>query len=142
MNDIRPSSRPKAVSKNWVMQLYEKWLSPIKSREQFQKLISLAGAKQLIGAESQIMLEGVMKISQMHVAEIMIPTPKMDLLDVDMPIEEMLEKIIDIGHSRYPVYENEKEKIKTAHWMLGKWEAKTPDGTLSENWEKLKMQFY
>jgi len=111
VNDIRPSSRPKAVSKNWVMQLYEKWLSPIKSREQFQKLISLAGAKQLIGAESQIMLEGVMKISQMHVAEIMIPTPKMDLLDVDMPIEEMLEKIIDIGHSRYPVYENEKENI-------------------------------
>ena len=38
-------------------------------------------------------------------------TPKMDLLDVDMPIEQMLEKIIDIGHSRYPVYENEKENI-------------------------------
>lgn len=37
---------------------------------------------------------------------------------------------------------NEKEKIKTAHWMLGKWEAKTPDGTLSENWEKLNDSTY
>jgi magnesium and cobalt transporter len=111
VNDIRPSSRQPAPPKHWVRQLYEKWLSPIKTREEFLKLIAKAGAKQIIGTESQIMLEGVMKISQMHVAEIMIPAPKMDLLDVDMPIEEMLEKIIDIGHSRYPVYENEKENI-------------------------------
>lgn len=111
MNDIRPSSRQSATPKHWVRQLYEKWLSPIKTREEFLKLIAKAGAKQIIGTESQIMLEGVMKISQMHVAEIMIPAPKMDLLDVDMPIEEMLEKIIDIGHSRYPVYEDEKENI-------------------------------
>jgi magnesium and cobalt transporter len=111
VNDIPPTSRQKTVPKKWTKQLYEKWLSPIKTREQFLTLISKAGAKQLIGAESQIMLEGVMKISQMHVAEIMIPTPKMDLLDVDMPIEQMLEKIIDIGHSRYPVYENERENI-------------------------------
>ena len=111
MNDIRPSSRQSAPPKHWGRQLYEKWLSPIKTREEFLKLIAKAGAKQIIGSESQIMLEGVMKISQMHVAEIMIPAPKMDLLDVDMPIEEMLEKIIDIGHSRYPVYEDEKENI-------------------------------
>ena len=110
MNDIRPSSRQPAPPKHWVRQLYEKWLSPIKTREEFLKLIAKAGAKQIIGTESQIMLEGVMKISQMHVAEIMIPAPKMDLLDVDMPIEEMLEKIIDIGHSRYPVYEDRSEE--------------------------------
>jgi magnesium and cobalt transporter len=52
-----------------------------------------------------------MKISQMHVAEIMIAAPKMDLINIDMPVEEMMQKIIDIGHSRYPVYENEKENI-------------------------------
>ena len=71
----------------------------------------MAGKKGLIGLESQIMLEGVMKISQMHVAEIMIAAPKMDLINIDIPIEEMMEKIIDIGHSRYPVYENDKENI-------------------------------
>lgn len=32
---------------------------------------------------------------------------------------------------------NEKEKIKAAHWLLGKWETKTDFGVLSENWEKL-----
>lgn len=74
-------------------------------------MISIAEFKKLIGTESRIMLEGVMKISQMHVSEIMIPAPKMDLLDIGMNIEEMMDMIIDIGHSRYPVYENDKENI-------------------------------
>ncbi|WP_413998948.1 DUF6265 family protein [Flavobacterium sp. W1B] len=37
---------------------------------------------------------------------------------------------------------NEKDKIKTAHWLLGKWESKTSDGTLSENWKKLNDSTY
>jgi hypothetical protein len=32
---------------------------------------------------------------------------------------------------------NEKEKIKSANWLLGKWETKTADGTLSESWKQL-----
>lgn len=31
----------------------------------------------------------------------------------------------------------EKDKIKAANWLLGKWETKTADGTLSENWKQL-----
>lgn len=31
----------------------------------------------------------------------------------------------------------EKDKIKTANWLLGKWETKTADGNLSENWTQL-----
>lgn len=31
----------------------------------------------------------------------------------------------------------EKEKIKEASWLIGKWENQTVDGILSENWEKL-----
>lgn len=29
---------------------------------------------------------------------------------------------------------SEKEKIKAATWLLGKWESKTPEGSLKENW--------
>lgn len=37
---------------------------------------------------------------------------------------------------------NEKEKIKTAHWLLGSWETKSADGTLSENWKKVNDSTY
>ena len=89
----------------------EKLLPTVKTREHLLDLIGAAEQKNLIGTESRIMLEGVLKISGMHVAEIMIPAPKMDMLDISMNIDEMMDKIIDIGHSRYPVYEEDKENI-------------------------------
>ena len=89
----------------------EKLLPTVKTREHLLDLIGVAEQKNLIGTESRIMLEGVLKISGMHVAEIMIPAPKMDMLDIGMNIDEMMGKIIDIGHSRYPVYEDDKENI-------------------------------
>ena len=89
----------------------EKLLPTVKTREHLLDLIGVAEQKNLIGTESRIMLEGVLKISGMHVAEIMIPAPKMDMLDISMNIDEMMDKIIEIGHSRYPVYEEDKENI-------------------------------
>ena len=89
----------------------EKLLPSVKTRQHLLDLIGIAEQRNLIGTESRIMLEGVLKISRMHVAEIMIPAPKMDMLDIGMNIDEMMEMIIDIGHSRYPVYEDDKENI-------------------------------
>ncbi|MTH14124.1 DUF6265 family protein [Flavobacterium sp. LC2016-01] len=31
----------------------------------------------------------------------------------------------------------EKDKIKVADWLIGNWENKSPDGVLTENWQKL-----
>ena len=111
MNEIQNSMTTNIHKANFLRKFFDKWISPVNHKEQLIGIVQLAGRKGLIGLESQIMLEGVMKISQMHVAEIMIAAPKMDLINIDMPIEEMMEKIIDIGHSRYPVYENDKENI-------------------------------
>jgi hypothetical protein len=33
--------------------------------------------------------------------------------------------------------DNEKDKIKSTNWLLGKWETKTADGNLSESWKQL-----
>ena len=32
---------------------------------------------------------------------------------------------------------NEKDQIKTANWLLGKWETKTAEGILSESWKQV-----
>lgn len=37
---------------------------------------------------------------------------------------------------------NEKEKIKTAHWLLGTWQNKATDGVLSEIWTKANDSTY
>ena len=101
MNDLSISMSRNIQKENFLRKIFHKWISPVNSREQLSEIVQLAGKKGLIGHESQIMVEGVMKISQMHVAEIMIAAPKMDLINIDMPVEEMMQKIIDIGHSLY-----------------------------------------
>ena len=111
MNALKQSNQSKSRVNNWLRRAYDKRFSPIKTRENLLSLIGQAEIKNLIGTESRIMLEGVLKISQMHVADIMIPAPKMDVIDIDMDMDDMLAMIIDIGHSRYPVYEKEKENI-------------------------------
>jgi hypothetical protein len=37
---------------------------------------------------------------------------------------------------------NEKDKIKTAHWLLGQWKTQSADGTLIENWKKANDSTY
>ena len=34
----------------------------------------------------------------------------------------------------------EKDKIKLADWLIGNWENTTPEGVLSENWQKHEEQ--
>lgn len=38
--------------------------------------------------------------------------------------------------------QNEKDKIKMAHWLIGKWENKSEEGTLSETWKKSNDSTY
>ena len=81
------------------------------SKEELIELMDSAEIKDFIGHESRIMLEGVLNIGDMRVGDIMVPSPRMDMLDIDMGMDALLEVVIDIGHSRYPVYENDKENI-------------------------------
>ena len=83
----------------------------LQSKEELLSLIAAAEKSKYIGHESRIMLEGVLNISEMRVGDIMVPAPRMDMLDIALSMDDLLEKVIQIGHSRYPVYEDDKENI-------------------------------
>ena len=67
--------------------------------------------KQLIDADSRVMLEGVLRLAEMTAKEGMVPTPRMDMLDIDAPYEALLRTVIDTAHSRFPVYQGERENV-------------------------------
>ncbi len=85
--------------------------SGLQSKEELLELIETAEINKYIGPESRVMLEGVLSISEMRAGDIMVPAPRMDMLDIALGMDELLEKVIQIGHSRYPVYENDRENI-------------------------------
>jgi magnesium and cobalt transporter len=65
----------------------------------------------VIGAESRAMLEGVIRMAELTAGDVMVPTPRMDLIDIDSTMDEILGKVIDTAHSRFPVYDGERENI-------------------------------
>jgi magnesium and cobalt transporter len=66
---------------------------------------------QIINAESRLMIEGVIRMADMTAGDVMVPAPRMDLLHIEDPLEQLLHQVIDTAHSRFPVYEGERENI-------------------------------
>jgi magnesium and cobalt transporter len=81
------------------------------STAELMETLAEAEDKQLIGAESRFMLEGVLRMADQSAGDVMVPTPRMDLVDINAPYNELLHAVIDAAHSRFPVYEGERENI-------------------------------
>lgn len=65
----------------------------------------------VIGPESRIMLEGVIRMAELTAGDVMVAAPRMDLVNIDAPYDEILHVVIDTAHSRFPVYEGDRENI-------------------------------
>jgi magnesium and cobalt transporter len=83
----------------------------LKTKDQVIDLLHKAQSARLIEAESRQMMEGVMKVADLKVRDVMISSTRMDMIDIAASFEDILNQIIDIAHSRYPVYEDHKENI-------------------------------
>ena len=66
---------------------------------------------EIIGPESRVMLEGVLRMAELTAGDVMVAAPRMDLVSIDAPYEEILHLVIDTAHSRFPVYEGDRENI-------------------------------
>ncbi|MGA0610627.1 HlyC/CorC family transporter [Caldimonas sp. KR1-144] len=81
------------------------------SKDELIETLAEAEQRELIEPESRHMLEGVIRMADMSAGDVMVAAPRMDLLDIDAPYDELLAVVIGTGHSRFPVYEGERENI-------------------------------
>ena len=81
------------------------------SRAELIRLLADAEQRELIEPESRLMLEGVLRMADLTAGDVMVAAPRMDLLAIDADYHELLEVVIDTGHSRFPVYEGQRENV-------------------------------
>jgi CBS domain containing-hemolysin-like protein len=62
-------------------------------------------------ADAREMIEGIMELGDADVADVMTPRSEMDALEVGMPWDEALKFVIDVGHTRIPVYQEKLDNI-------------------------------
>lgn len=114
MTPVTPSSsreagKPEGRSR-W--QRLIEWLDPRPdTREELLDTLSDAEHKQIIGADSRVMLEGVMRMADMTAGDVMVDAPRMDLIDIHAAFDDIFNQIIDTAHSRFPVFDGERDNI-------------------------------
>ena len=81
------------------------------SKAELLATLAAAEERELIEPESRLMLEGVLKMADMTAGDVMVPVLHMDLLDIAADYDELLAVVIDTAHSRFPVYEGERDRI-------------------------------
>jgi magnesium and cobalt transporter len=81
------------------------------SKAELIETLAEAEDNEIIGAESRVMLEGVIRMADQTAGDVLVAAPRMDMIDIDAPYEEILGIVIDTAHSRFPVYERERENI-------------------------------
>ena len=88
------------------------WLSPkISESSDVANYLLRAQEDKAITAETLRMMQGVLELNKSSAGDIMVAAPAMDIINIDAPMDELLSNVIDIAHSRFPVYEGEKENI-------------------------------
>jgi magnesium and cobalt transporter len=50
-------------------------------------------------------------MADLTAGDVMVPAPRMDLIDIDSTMDEILATVIDTAHSRFPVFEGDRENI-------------------------------
>ena len=116
MSDIPPShisgKALKPEDKRGFLQKLAEMLHPgPDSKDELIETLVEAQDNDVIGAQSREMLEGVIRMADMTAGDVMVAAPRMDLINIDAPFDELLHLIIDTAHSRFPVYEGDKENI-------------------------------
>jgi magnesium and cobalt transporter len=106
-----PSSRAPTEKRSIFERLVEFVVPGPDSRDELIETLADAEQRELIEPESRMMLEGVIRMADMTAGDVMVATPRMDLLDIDAPYDALLEVVIDTGHSRFPVYEDKRDNI-------------------------------
>tara|TARA_A100001015_G_C14892125_1_gene672878 strand:- start:262 stop:1110 length:849 start_codon:yes stop_codon:yes gene_type:complete len=82
-----------------------------KDKKDLISLLTTAANDNLISQDSYQMILGVFSVSEIPVREIMIPRPHVIAIDVNEELSTVITKVIESGHSRFPVINGKLDEI-------------------------------
>ena len=100
MNDDR---KLESEERSWLDRLTHFISGEPQNKSDLEGVLSLAEEHEIIDGDARKIMEGALLVTDMQVRDIMIPRAQMIVIDSDQPLQEALPKIVQSGHSRYPV---------------------------------------
>lgn len=86
-------------------------ISPAEKRNDLLALLQQAKAEGTLDSDALSMIEGVFQVSELAVKDILLPRAQIDWVDINDPIQKIVADVITAAHSRFPVFENNRDNV-------------------------------
>lgn len=110
-DDNRSSGDSAAPARNLLDRLSHALLGEPETRQDLMEMLREAQRHELLDSDSLDMIEGVFQVSEMQVRDIMVPRAQMDVVHKNESPETYLPRVIESGHSRFPMIDGDKDKV-------------------------------
>jgi len=111
---LSPAVRALSVITNFIVNLLggkTKGKASLVVEDEIKALIRIGEEESPKHKDKYKMLSKVFEFSDTVVKTIMVPKDKMILIDINSKIDDVLDKALDSGHSRLPVYKDDPDNI-------------------------------
>ena len=110
MSDDKPPSS-QLQQKSLIDRIGQFLTGEPQDQEDLLEILQEAHEKHLLDAEALSMIQGILLFSEMRVRDIMIPRIQMNVVAKDADLETIFPMVLESGHSRYPVIEDDRSKV-------------------------------
>ncbi|OUR80761.1 magnesium/cobalt efflux protein [Colwellia psychrerythraea] len=111
MSDDTPHSSNGSANKSFLHKVMQVLTPEPKNKDQLVDILNDAQDRDLINLETKQMITGVLDVSEMRVRDIMIPRSQMVTIDINHSLDEFLPIILESGHSRFPVVNEDIDHV-------------------------------
>src|SRR5215470_288318 len=94
----------------WLKRITQSLGEP-QDRADLVSILRAAGERGVIDDDALTMLEGVLEVADLQVRDIMVPRGQMISVRRDDPPARILPAVVESGHSRFPVMDEDRDDI-------------------------------
>jgi len=106
-----PDPKHRSFSKSLLARLASRFQPEPANLQDIRNFLLSAHEQRLLEADVYAVISATLAVSDKTSGDIMVPRSRMDMLDISKPLGELLPDIIETGHSRFPVFENDRDNI-------------------------------
>lgn len=108
-DDKPPSSQPQ--QKSLIDRIGQFLTGEPQDQDDLLDILKDAEEKHLLDADALSMIEGILHFSEMQARDVMIPRVQMNVVPKDAELETIFPLVLEHGHSRFPVIEDDRSKV-------------------------------
>jgi len=82
-----------------------------RDRAELVEMLRAAARGGVIDADALAMIQGVLRVADLHVRDIMVPRSQMVVLERDSRPQSLLPAVVESGHSRFPVIGDDRDQV-------------------------------